>query len=265
LVLAIRAEILTLGRELLIGKTVNTNASWIAGRLTSLGISVERVVVVPDTVSQISAAISDSIQRHPDVLVTTGGLGPTYDDLTADGLASALRLPKELNMIALERVEARYRSLGMEMTPARQKMAMMPPGSTPIPNGVGTAPGIFIEASGAMIFCLPGVPGEMTCMFDSWVSKALREKTGNASFLEETLAVEGMPESSLAPLIDEWGPRGRGVYLKSHPSGGEGKPKILIHLSKAGGDRARMASDMKSARSAFEAIVRSHGGRIRKG
>lgn len=261
----IRAEILTLGRELLIGKTVNTNASWIAGKLTSLGISVERIVVVPDTVSQISAAISDSIQRHTDIIVTTGGLGPTYDDLTTDGLASALRLPKESNRIALERVEAKYRSSGLGMTQARQKMAMMPPGSTPIPNEVGTAPGIFIESSGAMIFCLPGVPGEMTHMFDSWVSKTLKEKTGNALFLEEALVVEGMPESYLAPLIDEWNPKGRRVYLKSHPSGGEGRPTILVHLSIIGGDRAGMVNDMKSARNAFEALVKSHGGRIKKG
>jgi nicotinamide-nucleotide amidase len=264
-VFTIRAEILTLGRELLIGKTVNTNASWIASQLTSLGISVERVVVVPDTVGQISGAIMDSIQRHPDVLITTGGLGPTYDDLTVDGLASALRLPKERNRMAMEQVEARYRSLGLGMTPARQKMTMMPIGSTPIPNEEGTAPGIFIETSGTMVFCLPGVPSEMTHMFDSWVLKTLRGRTGRASFLEETLVVEGMPESSLAPLIDEWMPRGRGVYLKSHPFGGEGKPMIIIHLSLAGRDRAGMIRDMKYARNAFEAIMKGHGGRIRQG
>ncbi len=260
----IRAEILTLGRELLIGKTLNTNASWIASRLTMLGISVERVVVVPDTVCQISAAISDSLQRHPDAVVTTGGLGPTYDDLTADGLASALRLPKECNRVALERVEARYRSLGLEMTPARQKMAMMPPGSTPIPNEVGTAPGIYVEASGTMIFCLPGVPKEMTHMFDSWVSRTIKEKSGGASFLEDSLEVMGMPESSLAPVIEEWGPRLRSVYLKSHPSGGEARPSIIVHFSIAGGDKVGMAREMKSAMNAFEKIVKRHGGRIRK-
>ncbi len=263
--MTIRAEILTLGRELLIGKTINTNASWIAGQLTSLGISVERITVVTDTINQISGAIADSLQRRPDVLLTTGGLGPTYDDLTADGLSSALHLPKETNRVALEQVAARYRSIGLEMTPARAKMAMMPPGSTPIPNETGTAPGIFMESAGAMIFCLPGVPGEMTRMFDSWVSRVLRERAGPASFLETTLLVEGMPESSLAPLIDEWGPRGRGVYLKSHPSGGEGKPTILVHLSIAGKDRAAMSRQLSSARSSFAALVRRHRGRIGRG
>lgn len=253
-----------MGRELLIGRTVNTNASWIASRLTDMGITVERVVVAQDTIDQISGAISDSLQRHPDVLVTTGGLGPTYDDLTADGLASALRLPKEPNHAAMEQVERRYRSLGLEMTPARRKMAMMPPGSTPIPNETGSAPGLFTEASGTMVFCLPGVPGEMTRMFDSWVAKVLRER-GSASFMEAAMVVVGMPESSLAPLIEEWGPRGRRVYLKSHPSGGEGRPTILVHMSVSGGDRVAMASELRSATRAFGAIVRRHGGRIKKG
>jgi nicotinamide-nucleotide amidase len=230
-----------------------------------LGISVERIIVVSDTVSQISRALCGVLQRHPDVLVITGGLGPTYDDVTADGLASALRLPKECNRAALEMVESKYRSLGLEMTPARQKMAMMPLGSMPIANDVGTAPGISIAASRTTIFCLPGVPAEMVHMFDSWVLKDLNEKAGEASFQEETIVVKGMPESSLAPLIDEWRSRGRGVYLKSHPSKGEAEPEILVHLSLAGGDRIRMARDIKSARNAFEAIVRRHGGKIGKG
>jgi molybdenum cofactor synthesis domain-containing protein len=264
-VLAIRAEILTLGRELLIGKTVNTNASWIASQLTSMGMSVERIVVAPDSVGQISDAITDSLQRHPNILVITGGLGSTYDDLTMDGLASALRIPKEHNKVAMKQVEARYRSLGLEMTPSRQKMAIMPVGSTPMPNETGSAPGLFIESSGTMIFCLPGVPGEMKSMFSSGVSGILKERAGVASFLEASLVVEKMPESSLAPIIEEWLPSSRGAYLKSHPSGGEGKPAILVHLSITGRDRARMSRSMKAAKNAFEAMVKSHGGKIRKG
>src|SRR5512136_1353765 len=97
-------------------------------------MSVERIVVAPDSVGQISNAIVDSLQRHPDVLVITGGLGSTYDDLTMDGLASALRIPKESNKVAMKQVEARYQSLGLEMTPSRQKMAIMPLGSMPLPN-----------------------------------------------------------------------------------------------------------------------------------
>lgn len=263
--MAIRAEILTLGRELLTGKTLNTNASWIAAQLTSKGISVERIVVTPDSVDQISTAIRDSLQRHPDVLVTTGGLGPTYDDLTMDGLASALNIPKETNGEASEQVESSYRSLGLEMTPARRKMAMMPSGATPLPNEKGTAPGLFMESRGTMIFCLPGVPSEMTDMFCSGVLPVLKERGRGGYFLETSLLVEGMPESSLAPLIEAWIPESRGVYLKSHPSGGEGKPTITIHLSISGKDRTAAERRLKSAKTAFGAMVKSHGGKIMKG
>lgn len=262
--MAIRGEILSLGRELLIGKTVNTNASWIAAQLTSMGIDVLRIVVAPDSVDQISAAIRDSLQRQPDMLITTGGLGPTYDDLTVEGLASALSVPKCMNSDAMGQVESRYRSLGLAITPSRMKMAILPQGSVPIPNKLGTAPGIFIQSSGTMIFCLPGVPEEMKGMFRSWVAKVLRERFGTAAFLETSLVVEGMPESSMAPIIEEWIPISQGVYLKSHPSGGEGKPTILVHLSIRGSDKERMARVMESARNAFESMVECHGGRIRR-
>jgi molybdopterin-biosynthesis enzyme MoeA-like protein len=116
-----------------------------------------------------------------------------------------------------------------------------------------------------MIFCLPGVPGEMRSMFTSGVSRILKGRAGAASFLEASLVVEGMPESSLAPIIEEWMPSSRGVYLKSHPSGGEGKPTILVHLSIIGRNRARMSRAMKAAKNAFEAMVESHGGKIGKG
>jgi len=134
-----------------------------------------------------------------------------------------------------------------------------------MPNETGSAPGLFIESSGTMIFCLPGVPGEMKSMFSSGVSGILKERAGVASFLEASLVVEKMPESSLAPIIEEWLPSSRGAYLKSHPSGGEGKPAILVHLSITGRDRARMSRSMKAAKNAFEAMVKSHGGKIRKG
>lgn len=263
--MAIRAEILTLGRELLIGKTLNTNASWIAAQLTSMGISVERIAVALDSVDQISVAIYETLQRHPDVLVTTGGLGSTYDDLTMDGLAAALQIPKEINRVAMEWVESRYLALGLEMTPSRRKMAMMPAGATPLHNENGSAPGLFMESSCTMIFCLPGVPSEMTEMFRSGVTPVLKDREGGACFLEASLVVEGMPESSLAPLIESWIPSSQGVYLKSHPSGGEGKPTILVHLSITGKDRGGASRRLKAAKTAFETMVKNHGGKIRKG
>ena len=127
-VVDINAEIITSGRELLIGKTVNTNASWMAAQLTSNGLEVTQITVIGDSVGEISRAISESLRRKPSVLIITGGLGSTYDDLTAEGLASALKLPRTLNPDALELVTSKYRAMNMEFTPARSKMVLLPEG-----------------------------------------------------------------------------------------------------------------------------------------
>ena len=262
--MVIKAEILTLGREILIGKTVNTNASWIASQLTSMGFSVERIVVAPDSVAEISAALTDSLQRHADVLIVTGGLGSTYDDLTVDGLASALKVPKEINDRALGMVRNRYESLGLDMTPLRKKLAIMPEGSKPLRNESGSAPGLFIESKGSMIFCLPGVPREMIGIFQSEVHRIIEEKTALNSFMESSLTITGMPESSLAPIIEEWLPRSGGIYLKSHPMGGEGNPSILVHLSLLGKDKGRMRRALRAAEESFKSMVKHHGGKIQE-
>jgi molybdopterin-biosynthesis enzyme MoeA-like protein len=230
-----------------------------------MGLQVDRIVVATDLVGHISDAILDSLQRHPDILIITGGLGPTYDDLTLDGLSSALQIPKACNRAAMEQVESKYKSLGLEMTPPRKKMAMMPAGATPILNARGSAPGVFIESSGTMIFCLPGVPCEMTEMFRSWVAKTIKERGEGGQFFEATLVVEGMPESSIASIIEEWLRGNRGIYLKSHPSGGEGRPTILIHFSITGNDRADLGRRLESGKKVFATMVKSHGGKVRKG
>ncbi len=256
LVFSIRAEILTLGRELLIGKTLNTNAHWIAQQLTMMGLQVEGIHVATDSVGAIESAISYALGKHPDVLIITGGLGPTYDDLTLDGLSSALQRPKACNGAALEQIEKKYRSLALKMTPPRTKMAYMPEGSTPIPNPKGTAPGVFIEYLGTMIFSLPGVPCEMTEMF-IWVAQRIGEGGSNEAFLESSVTVEGVPESSMAPIIDEWREAYPDIYIKSHPSGGEGRPTILVHLSTTGKGQ-NPALRLEKARDAFMKMVDCH-------
>lgn len=260
----INAEILAFGRELLIGKTVNTNASWIADQLTSLGITVTRINVAGDTVADISSTIRESLGRRPDVLITTGGLGPTYDDLTVEGLSSALNVPRELNEEALSLVRARYRALKLEMSPSRRKMAMMPLGAHPIPNDCGSAPGVFLERGGTMIFSLPGVPREMMVMFRSQVLNLLRRRAPPKTFRERSFTIEGMPESSLAPIIEEWLPTNRRVYLKSHPSGSESTPTITIHLTAVGGDPEELDLLLLRTEKSFSRLVLKAGGKVRR-
>ena len=260
----INAEIITLGRELLIGKTVNTNASWIANQLTALGITVTRINVAGDTVGEISSAISESLGRKPSILITTGGLGPTYDDLTVDGLAAALNAPKEVNKEALRLVQAKYRTMKLEMTPSRHKLAMMPVGARPLVNEYGSAPGVFVEYRGTMIFSLPGVPREMMAMFTSQVLKAILQRVPSRTFRERSFIIEGMPESSLAPIIDGWVSSNRRVYLKSHPGGTESVPTITIHLSVAGSDATELDDVLLRAEESFSKLVLKAGGKVRR-
>ncbi|MCX8182513.1 MAG: molybdopterin-binding protein [Candidatus Methanomethyliaceae archaeon] len=257
------SEIISIGRELLIGRTQNTNAVWISSQLISVGIEVSRISIVGDSVYEISRAVSESLARSPSILITTGGLGPTYDDLTVEGIASALKIPKALNPEALEQVERKYRSMGLEMTPSRYKMAVLLEGAKPLLNNLGTAPGMMIKYKDTTIFSLPGVPSEMMEMFSSQVLNKLLEKVPRKMFLERVLIIEGIPESSLAPLIEEWLPHSGGVYLKSHPAGREPSPTLKIHLSIIGENFDEMDSLLSRAEDSFTKYVLKVGGRIK--
>jgi nicotinamide-nucleotide amidase len=145
-------ELISIGNELLIGKILNTNAHWLAKRITSLGLSVRRITVVGDDLDEISSAIRETIQRRPAFIITTGGLGPTFDDKTLEGVARAIGRELKENKEALEMIKKKYeqyvaegRMRKLELTPYRVKMATLPEGSKPLPNPVGTAPGVLVE------------------------------------------------------------------------------------------------------------------------
>jgi nicotinamide-nucleotide amidase len=231
-------EIISIGNELLIGKTLNTNASWMAKRLTTLGLNVRRITTVSDDIDEISTATKEALQRKPDFLITTGGLGPTFDDKTLEGIAKALNTPVELNEEAFNMIEEKYKAYAeerglekIELTPARMKMAKLPKAAKPLPNLVGTAPGVLIKRDKTTIVSLPGVPPEMESIFENSLEPILKRLPSKASFYETSLGVSGMMESELAPIIDRVMHDNPYVYIKSHPRGQERIPHIELHLS----------------------------------
>ena len=231
-------EIISIGNELLIGKTLNTNSHWLAKRIASLGLLVDRITVVGDNVSKIAQVLKDTLQRHPDFIITTGGLGPTFDDMTLNGIAEALNSPLHLNQAALKMIREKYRQIaselgseGLELTPAREKMAIIPKGAAPLPNPVGTAPAVTIKMDVATIFVLPGVPQEMKAIFDGSLVDSLKQAVGDRVFFEASLHVSGIMESKMAPLIEEVMHENPLVYIKSHPKGSESNPILELHLS----------------------------------
>jgi molybdenum cofactor synthesis domain-containing protein len=262
-------EILSIGNELLIGKTLNTNANWMAKRLTTLGLNVRRIITVSDDVDEISTAVKEILKREPDSLITTGGLGPTFDDKTLEGIAKALNAPVVLNEEAFQMVEAKYKTYAeergvekIELTPARVKMAKLPKDAKPLPNSVGTAPGVIIKYGKTTIVSLPGVPPEMESIFENSLEPMLKKLAGKATFFETSIGVSGIMESELAPIIDQVMHDNPYVYIKSHPRGQERIPHLELHMSTTAEDSATAKSRVSRAIIQITETIQAKGGKI---
>lgn len=265
--MSVEMEIVCVGNELLIGKVLNTNASWMAKRATSLGVMVKRITVVGDYVEEIAIATVEALQRKPRFIVTTGGLGPTFDDKTLEGIAKALNRKLEVNKDALRMVRAKYEAFAkegrtekVELTPPRVKMAKLPEKAKPLRNPVGTAPGVMIVVKGKVLVALPGVPSEMEAIFEDSVVPLLRKAAGGTAFFETSIFADDIMESSLAPLIDQTMHDNSFVYIKSHPKGRENTPHIELHFSTtAEGSETAKNRLGKAIRQLSELIEKNHG------
>ena len=227
------AEIVSIGNELLIGHTLDTNSHWIAKHLTKLGWTLERVIQLRDSLDSIKSGVRGSLKRSPSVLITIGGLGPTHDDMTLAGISRALNKPLRLNKEALQLVKDHYRRLESKpkLTKYRTKMATLPQGSTPLPNPVGTAPGVKMQQSSTTMFSLPGVPSEMKAIFRASIIPYL-ESFHSMRSKEVEIKITGIIESALAPILDQARKIFPKLYFKSHPRGRETgiRPLILLHV-----------------------------------
>ena len=225
------AEIISVGNELLIGHTLDTNSHWIAKRFTRFGWTLQRITVLRDSLAAIKDGVTGALRRKPDLLITLGGLGPTHDDMTLKGIAVALNKRLALNAEAFAMVKARYGKLEAStgLTWFRRKMAILPEGAEPFPNPVGTAPGVTIKVGPTRLVSLPGVPSEMKAIFNGSVLPMLRASKGEAP-KEVSIGLVGIIESALAPALDRTRKAFPGLYFKSHPRGREGGIRTLIQL-----------------------------------
>ncbi len=225
------AEIISVGNELLIGHTLDSNSHWIAKRFTRYGWTLQRIIVLRDSLAAIKDGVTGSLRRKPDLLITLGGLGPTHDDMTLKGIALALNKRLVLNPKALAMVKARYRTIEdpTGLTRYRKKMATLPQGAEPLLNPIGTAPGVMIKVGTTRMISLPGVPSEMKAIFAGSIIPLLQE-SGADSPEEVTVELVGIIESALAPALDRTRKAFPGLYFKSHPHGREGGIRSLIQL-----------------------------------
>lgn len=188
-----RAAILSVGTELTRGELTNTNATWLAERLTGLGLEVTELLTIDDEPGRIAAALLSLGARHRFV-VSTGGLGPTTDDLTSAAAAAALGVKLVRDEASLDAIQRRFASLGRTMSPSNEKQADFPEGATVLANPVGTAPAFALDIGGARFFFMPGVPHEMQRIFEDHVAPAIAPHVERRTH-QIRLRTFGLPES----------------------------------------------------------------------
>jgi len=193
------AEILSVGTELLMGQIANTDAQYISRRLSELGVTIYRQITVGDNPARVKEAIGEALSRA-DIVITTGGLGPTEDDLTKEMVAEYFGLPMELHEPSLEEILSYMARLGRTMTPNNRKQAYFPAGAIIMPNLCGTAPGCIVEQDGKAVAVLPGPPRELKDMFDRQLAPYLARRSG-MHIESKFLRTFGIGESSLETML----------------------------------------------------------------
>ena len=259
-----RVEIIAVGKEILRGQTLDTNSSWLAKRITALGGVIGRIVIPDDDVIAIAKEIKTSLQNHAQVIITTGGLGPTFDDKTLAGIAEATGRPLALHPRALEIVTRRYKEFYDQgfveeaaITPAREKMAYLPQGAEALANPVGTAPAVSLTGPEGVIFALPGVPREMQAIFELVVFPRLKKMLAAEFYKEETVNTGIGDESIIAGMIEQVMKQIPGTYLKSKATSFGKGVELEVVITAAGADREGIKKKVEEAKGLLLALVKS--------
>jgi nicotinamide-nucleotide amidase len=243
----VTVEIFIIGNEILIGDIQDTNTHWLCGEINSLGGRVVRVTVLLDELGVIAAELHAALQRGPRVILTSGGLGPTADDLTLAAVAKGAGVEVRLHEKALQMVRDRYDELTEKgilsqggLNPAREKMAWLPQGAVPLHNPVGTAPGVLLQAGRTAVISLPGVPSELKGIFNSSLQPFLRETFGGGISVMRAITVRCNDESVMEPVLSRVVAAHPGVYIKSLARTLGETPELDISLTAVGSDRASL-------------------------
>ena len=239
-----QAEIISIGAELMSGAAVDTNSAWLSARLGLAGVPVIRHTTIGDDRDAIAAAVRQSADRV-ELIITTGGLGPTLDDMTREALAAVTGRPLKLDATSLEKIEAYFAGINRPMPATNRVQAMFPAGAPALPNEWGTAPGVRIELGRAAIFSLPGVPREMQAMFEHYIAPFVAERRGDSALAHRVLRTFGAGESTLAGQIEDIMTPGRNPAVGTTAS--EGVITVRIVARGATDDEASALADRDAA------------------
>jgi len=241
-------EIIAIGTELLEGKVSDTNTNFIAGNLTDLGFNVNYITMVRDNKSEMVKSIKNSLNRA-DIIITTGGLGPTADDITREAVAEATECPLYENREVREEIEEYFKNRKHEITENNYRQAKLPKGAVPLHNKQGTAPGILLDADNYIIISLPGVPPEMENLFFKEVIPYLKKLNPKKNTVIKFLNLFGIGESRLETEIDD--------IIKNSEN-----PEITL-LAEAGKVRIKLAASADSLQKAGN-LIKNRENKIRK-
>jgi nicotinamide-nucleotide amidase len=228
------AILISIGEELLIGQTINTNAAWIGQQLNHEGIAVKEVIVITDDQSDIIRTIRDA-EKRSGLIIITGGLGPTRDDVTKIALCQMFGSSLIVDHAVLEDITEFFTRRGFPMTDLNRLQAMVPDNARVIRNPYGTAPGMWFEQDGKIVISMPGVPHEMKNMLTTYVIPELKQRIPTYHIIHKTVLTQGIGESFLAELISNWENNlPENIKLAYLPSPGF----VKLRLSGRGSDKA---------------------------
>ncbi len=234
------ADIISIGDELLIGQVINTNASWIAEQLNLAGINVCRITAISDQKDHIINALDEASQRS-DIILITGGLGPTKDDITKETLCEYFDTRLIFNETVFENIKELFGKRGFNISKLNRKQAEVPENCIPVKNINGTAPGMWFEKEGKVYISMPGVPFEMKSMVSGYIIPELLKKFDTGAIVNKTVLTQGLPESVLAKKIESWEDNlPENIKLAYLPQPGI----VRLRLSSSGKEKAKLEENI---------------------
>lgn len=245
------AEIISIGEELLIGQVVNTNASWMAEQLNLSGISVSQITAITDSRSEIIRMLAEAEKRSHLVLMT-GGLGPTRDDVTREALCEFFNSRLELNQQVLDNIIALFSSRGLQLSERNRQQAMVPHNATMILNPNGTAPGLWFQKDGKIFVAMPGVPFEMKHMLTHEVLPKIKNWAEKTHIVHKTILTQGIGESFLSDIISPWESElPTNIQLAYLPSPG----MVRIRLTGKGADEQQVRRNVEQEARKLQELI----------
>jgi nicotinamide-nucleotide amidase len=198
-----KAEIITIGDEILIGQIVDTNSAWIAEQFNRNGIEIYQITSVHDDKEHILEALKNA-EEKVDLVILTGGLGPTKDDITKNVLCEYFNTKLAFHAPTFERIKQRFKNRNIDLNKLNRDQALVPENCTVVPNAVGTAPGMWFEKNNTIFVSVPGVPFEMKNLVENEILPKLESNGKTKAIYHKTVLTQGLPESMLAQKIEKW-------------------------------------------------------------